>query len=122
VELAPLSGPALVPSTVAATLGVQESTRPLIERLVEALRSRALLIVLDNCEHVVQACAELSERLVRFAPDVQILATSRLPLGAEGEVVRRVPGLALPSPADVPTELEALETEAVRRGVAWRTE
>jgi predicted ATPase/class 3 adenylate cyclase len=114
VELAPVSDPGLVPSTVAAILGVQESTRPTIEQLAEALQDRATLVPLDNCEHVVQACAVLSEHLLRMAPNVQILATSRQPIGAEGEVVWRVPGLALPRHTDKPTQTEPLATEAVQ--------
>jgi predicted ATPase len=109
VELAPLSDPALVPSSVAAILGVQESSRPLIEQLAEAVRSRAMLILIDNCEHVVHACAELTEHLLRVAPDVQILATSRQPLAAEGEVVWRVPGLSIDESSQ-----SGVETEAVR--------
>jgi predicted ATPase/class 3 adenylate cyclase/DNA-binding CsgD family transcriptional regulator len=109
VELAPLSDPALVPSTVAAILRVPASSRPLIEQLADAVRSRAMLVVLDNCEHVVHACAELCERLLRAAPDLQILATSRQPLGAKGEVVWRVPGLSIDEPAQ-----SGVETEAAR--------
>jgi predicted ATPase len=114
VELAAPSDPSLVPATVAAILGVQESNRPLIEQLVDALRSKAMLLVLDNCEHVVQRCAELSEHLLRGTRDVQILATSRQPLGAEGEVVWHVPGLAVPRPDEVSTAPEPLQTDAVR--------
>jgi predicted ATPase len=112
VELASLTDPALVPSAVARTLGVRESNRPLIEQLAEAIRPRAMLIVLDNCEHVVHACAALCERLLLAARDVQILATSRRPLAAQGEVLSHVPGLALPRAADDPTHTPP--TEAVQ--------
>jgi predicted ATPase/class 3 adenylate cyclase/DNA-binding CsgD family transcriptional regulator len=114
VELAPLTDPGLVPSTVATVLGVQESTKPVIEQLTEALQKMATLVVLDNCEHVVYACAVLSEHLLRRAPNVQILATSRQPIGAEGEVVWRVPGLTVPRLADAPTQPEPFATEAVQ--------
>jgi predicted ATPase/class 3 adenylate cyclase/DNA-binding CsgD family transcriptional regulator len=97
VELAQLSDPALVPVTVAATLGVRESQQPLIDQLTEVLRSRALLLVLDNCEHVIGACAELCQRLLQVTQHLQILATSREPLGVVGEKMLRVPGLALPA-------------------------
>jgi predicted ATPase/DNA-binding CsgD family transcriptional regulator len=106
-ELAPLSDPALVPSTMATVLRVPESSGPLVDQLAEAVRSKAMLVVLDNCEHLVHACAELSERLLRAAPDVQILATSRQPLGAEGEVACRVPALSVDEPARSDVEAEA---------------
>ncbi|MBV9596540.1 MAG: tetratricopeptide repeat protein [Chloroflexi bacterium] len=97
VELALLSDAALVPVTVAATLGVRESQRALVDQLTEVLRSKSMLLVLDNCEHVIGACAELCQRLLQAGQDLQILATSREPLGVIGETIWRVPGLALPA-------------------------
>ena len=99
-ELAGLAGPLLVPQAVASALEIQEqSGRPLRQTLVDALRSRRLLLVLDNCEHLVQACAELTEVLLRACPDLRVLATSRQALRIGGEVAWRVPSLGVPSPS-----------------------
>src|SRR6266536_2676743 len=96
VELAPLVDPALVPQTVAAVLGVQEELgRPLLDTLAEALRSRQQLLVLDNCEHLVAACASLADRLLRACRHLEILATSREALGIAGETAWWVPTFAL---------------------------
>jgi predicted ATPase/DNA-binding CsgD family transcriptional regulator/transcriptional regulator with XRE-family HTH domain len=97
VELAPIRDAALVPQAVAVALGVQESPgTPLQETLAAVLRSQALLLVLDNCEHLIDACAELAERLLSGCPDLRILATSREPLQIAGERPWRVPPLAVP--------------------------
>src|ERR671915_913197 len=94
VELAPLADPSLVPQAVASTLGVREQPgRPLTEPLSDYLRTRKLLLVLDNCEHLVEACAELAAVLLRSCPELRILATSRESLGIVGEVARPVPPL-----------------------------
>jgi len=86
VELASLSDPDLVPQTVASTLGVREAQdRPLIETLSARLGSRKMLLVLDNCEHLVEGCAALAEALLRACPNLRILATSREVLGLAGE-------------------------------------
>jgi non-specific serine/threonine protein kinase len=98
VELAALADPALVAPTVAAVLSIRETERPPLERLTDALRSRVLVVILDNCEHLVRSCAELADGLLRACAGLQILATSREPLGVGGEVIWRVPGLALPAP------------------------
>ncbi len=97
VELAPLSDPALVPQAVAAGVGIREATnRPFSELLVDALRSKQVLLVLDNCEHLVEACAQLAGYLLSASPNLRILATSREVLGITGERVWRVPTLSLP--------------------------
>ncbi|HZO31940.1 MAG TPA: tetratricopeptide repeat protein [Chloroflexota bacterium] len=97
VELAALSDPDLVPSAVVAALGLSQApSRPAIELLVEHLQARAPLLVLDNCEHLIAACARLAERLLRTCPRLRILVTSREPLGIAGEIAFRVPSLALP--------------------------
>jgi non-specific serine/threonine protein kinase len=97
VDLAALTEPALVPAAVAAALGIQEEpARPLKDTLVDWLASRALMLVLDNCEHLLQPCAALAEALLSRCPSLRILATSRQPLGLPGEVVWRVPSLQLP--------------------------
>ncbi|MGH6887705.1 MAG: ATP-binding protein [Rhizomicrobium sp.] len=97
VELASLNDPDLVPGAVATVLGVKigQSAAPL-DTLARQLAQKSLLIVLDNCEHVVSVAAQLSEALLRAAPEVKILATSRESLGCIGEQVFEVPPLALP--------------------------
>ena len=98
VNLAPLADPTLVPQAVAEATGVREEPgQPLLVTLARALGFEAVLLVLDNCEHLVDACARLVEHLLRVCPDLRILATSREPLGVSGEVAWRVPSLALPA-------------------------
>jgi len=97
VDLASLAEPAFVPNAVAATLGVQQQPgRPLPATLAVYLESRRLLLVLDNCEHLLTACATLVEGLLQAAPGLVVLATSREALRAEGETTWRVPSLSTP--------------------------
>ncbi|MGD9525840.1 ATP-binding protein [Pseudonocardia sp.] len=98
VELAALRDPALVEATVAAALG-QEDGSTLRGGLADRIRSWDALLVLDNCEHLVQACAELVRDVLRGAPGVRVLATSREELGVTGEHVLPVAPLPVPSPA-----------------------
>jgi predicted ATPase/DNA-binding XRE family transcriptional regulator len=99
VDLAPVTESALVPHTLARALGVRDQpSRSVMAALADALGARAVLIVLDNCEQVIAACGELAETLLRACPAVQILATSRQPLGIGGETTWRVPSLAVPDP------------------------
>ena len=99
VELAALSDPNLVPRTVAAAVDVQEQPdRSLRDTLVNALRSRRLLLILDNCEHLIDVCARLVDPLLRGCPELHVLVTSREGLGVSGEVRWRVP--SLPTPPD----------------------
>ena len=115
VELAPLSEPSLVTQTVATVLGVREgSTRSLRDSVLEHLRHRHILLVLDNCEHLIDACAELAEALVRGASHLRILATSREGLGIAGETVWRVPSLSLPDSSRALSPEALLEFEAAR--------
>jgi predicted ATPase/DNA-binding SARP family transcriptional activator len=100
-DLVPVADPQLVADSVAAALGLDpaagpDSTRTLITRLAP----RNLLLVLDNCEHLLAACAGLASAVRRSCPGVSLLATSREPLHAPGEVTFRVPSLELPEPAD----------------------
>ena len=98
VDLAPLGDPALVDAELAATLGVAEQvSQPLIEAVADALRGRQALLVLDNCEHLVDACAAAAEALLRAAPSLRILATSRETLRVPGETVSPVPPLPIES-------------------------
>jgi predicted ATPase/DNA-binding SARP family transcriptional activator len=100
VELGGLAAPAQVPRAVAAILGVREDRAagdlPLVEALAEHLRGRRALVVLDNCEHLLGACAELVSILLQASAELRILATSREALGIGGETAWRVPPLAVP--------------------------
>src|SRR5262249_14103166 len=90
------------------------SGRDYLSLVIEYLRDKSLLLILDNCEHLVHACAELAETLLRACPRLQILATSREALGIAGENSYLVPPLSLPDPAQLPP-LETLEhSEAVQ--------
>ena len=103
VELTPLTDPELVPQAVASVLGVRESPeRSLMETLAAHLGSKTELLVLDNCEHLVGACASLAEALLGRCPNLSVLATSREALGAEGEALFFVPSLSLPDPRRLP--------------------
>jgi predicted ATPase/DNA-binding CsgD family transcriptional regulator len=96
VELAALADPALVSPSVATALDIREQPGvPVMASLADALRSRELLLVLDNCEHLVDACAALAETLLRACVRLRILATSRESLRIEGETSWRVPSLAV---------------------------
>jgi predicted ATPase/DNA-binding NarL/FixJ family response regulator len=115
VDLAPLADPDLVPQAVAAALGIAETpTRPLLDTLAAALRRRRLLLALDNCEHLLDACAEMAAALSRVCPGLRLLATSREPLGLPGEVAWPVPPLAEPEAA----RLFAERAAAARPGFA----
>ena len=97
VELAPLSEAGLVPQAVAAALGVREQPgRTLTDTLVDTLRRKKALLLMDNCEHLVGAAARLVDALLGACPRLRVLATSREPLGVAGEVSRRVPPLSVP--------------------------
>ena len=112
-ELAPLADPALVPTTVAAALGLELSGGAVSpDRVAEVLIGKRLLLVLDNCEHVVDEAARMADALLRASPTVHVVATSREPLRAEGEWVYPVPPLAVPA-ADSAQEDNPLRYGAV---------
>ena len=97
VDLAPLREPALVPQLVAQALGLRPAAdQPLLETLLSFVRSKQLLLILDNCEHLSDACAQLAQELLSQAPELRILATSRVALGIAGETIYPVSGLAWP--------------------------
>ncbi len=107
VELASLSDPDLVAQAVASALKVREQPgRPLAETLVDALRPRQMLLVLDNCEHLIDACARFAEAMLSSCPGLRILATSREILGIAGETNWAVPSLSVP---DAGEDLYAIE-------------
>jgi non-specific serine/threonine protein kinase len=115
VEFAPLADPALVPHTVAVALDVPDVAGiPLLDRLVLSLRRRSMLLVFDNCEHLIAACAAIAEQLLAGCPGLRILATSREPLFLAGERQWRVPPLALPDPDRSPSLAELEQSAAVQ--------
>jgi predicted ATPase/class 3 adenylate cyclase len=117
VELAPIAPtePARVGQEVARVLGVREQPgRTLTELLVEHLRSRQLLLLLDNCEHLVAACADLVNTVLRSCPNVRVLATSRELLGLMGESAWRVPPLSLPDRRSRPDPEQLAQFESVK--------
>ncbi|HZZ00314.1 MAG TPA: hypothetical protein VFE36_12145 [Candidatus Baltobacteraceae bacterium] len=114
VDLASLDDPALVPAAIAHTFGVaDDASGNLVDRLSATLKVRQLLIVLDNCEHVVHTAADTAKRLLDAAPNVRILATSREPLGITGEVPFRLPTLDVPPSTEGITAREALKYSSV---------
>jgi predicted ATPase len=99
VGLAPIANPSLVVTAIATAVGVRAVfDKPLLGTLVVYLKSRALLLILDNCEHVIGQTATISQALLADCPRVRILATSREPLRAAGEYSYRLPSLRVPSP------------------------
>ena len=116
VELAPLSEAVLVPKALAEALKVPErSGEPLADTLIEVLRDRQLLLILDNCEHLLDASARLVDVLLDSCPRLRILATSREGLGVEGEIRWVVPSLSVPEQGRRTPSLEELEAyESVR--------
>lgn len=114
VDLVPWLDEVLVPQAIAQILGVRESpTQSLIQSLQHYLREKHMLLVLDNCEHLVGACARLAEALLTQCANLRILATSREALGITGEAVYQVPTLSLPvsqrqKPIDSPMEYEGV--------------
>jgi predicted ATPase/DNA-binding SARP family transcriptional activator/DNA-binding CsgD family transcriptional regulator len=115
VELAPISEGTLVPEVVANALRVRELPgRPIIDTLVGDLKTRKMLLLLDNCEHLIDASANLTDTLLSDCPHLKILATSREPLGVAGEAIWRVPSLAAPDTDRLPAAGELTRYDAVR--------
>ena len=113
VELAPLSEGVLVAQEVAGTLGIQEQPgHPLLENLLDALRDKEALLILDNCEHLIDAAARLADALLGTCARLRVLATSREPLGVMGELGWLVPSLSVPDAQQSPPieELEGYES------------
>jgi predicted ATPase/class 3 adenylate cyclase len=101
VDLAPLQDGDLAAAATASVLGIREDPgRPITETLVDAVGDRSLLVLLDNCEHLIDACAKLADALLRGCPNIVLLTTSREPLGIDGEQVYRVPSMVTPAEGD----------------------
>ena len=114
VELGELNQPEHVPARVAAAVGVHEEPgRPLLDTLSDWLRHRRAILVLDNCEHLVSACAALCQRLLARSPGLQVIATSREPMRVAAEAIWQVPPLTLPSD-DTGSLAEIRDCDAIR--------
>jgi predicted ATPase/DNA-binding CsgD family transcriptional regulator len=122
VELADLRQPELVVSRVAACIGVgEEPGRPLLDTLADALRPRRMMLLLDNCEHLIGACAQLCQQLLASSPGLRVLSTSREPLRVAAETVYQVPPLPVAPAAEPASEAcryEAIALFADRAGAA----
>jgi predicted ATPase len=115
IPLAALADPGLLPDVAAAALDVRAMPgQGLIDALIDFLGTSSVLLVLDNCEHLLAAAARLADTLLRSVPELTILATSREPLRVPGEVVFRVPSLDIPDPEQTLEPPEILRYEAVR--------
>ena len=115
VELAPVSEGALMPQIMASALGVRELPgRSLTDTLVDALKTKQMLILVDNCEHLIDASARLADTLLGSCPHLKILATSREPLGVTGEAISQVPSLSAPNTDRLPAAGELTRYDAVR--------
>src|SRR3990167_6943295 len=114
IDLAALADPALVAARVAGALGLSVPARDLVTCIGDYLRPRRMLLLLDNCEHLIDVCATLVEHLLKAAPRLSILATSREPLLAEGECVQRLMPLTLPAESAHLSASDALAYSALQ--------
>jgi len=114
VDLAPVGDHRLVPHVLAFVLGHAIHSDDPIPALISYLRTKQLLLVFDNCEHVIESAAVLVEELLRNSPKLHVVTTSREPLRAEGEHVHRLAPLAVPTESEGLMAAEALEFPAVR--------
>ncbi len=116
VELAPLSDPELLVAEIGRALRVQQQPgQPPIDTIADYLRSKELLLLLDNCEHVIAAAADVTLRLLGSCPALSVLTTSREPLGVDGEALFAVPSLALPAPLEDHGGHLVVDDEALER-------
>jgi predicted ATPase/class 3 adenylate cyclase len=116
VDLAPISDSSLVIQTIATILGIREDPQqPLTDTLISYLRDRELLLILDNCEHLVNASAKITASLLHTAPKLKIIATSREALHLEGENIYHVPSLQIPDLGNLPPLEKLTQYEAVHR-------
>jgi hypothetical protein len=114
VELAPFSEQGAVASAISQALGIKgQSGRTATETLLEALLPQNVLIVLDNCEHLIDDCANVADAILRRCPRVHLLTTSREPLGIGGETIYRVPSLSLPNSDEDTSGAEASDAVAL---------
>ena len=115
VELAPVGDPALLPQTLLAIFKLREDAhRKPLEVLIDYLRPKNILLLLDNCEHLIEACAQISEALLHACPKLNILASSREALGITGEAPYRVPSLSTPDLNQLPSLKKLMDVESIR--------
>jgi predicted ATPase/class 3 adenylate cyclase len=115
VELAPLADPELIPQEVLSVFGLNEQPDKTPLKLLENyLREKKLLLIFDNCEHLIEASAKIANALLSAAPNIKMLASSREALGVKGELAWRVPSLSLPDPRHLPAVEQLSQYEAVR--------
>jgi len=114
IELAPLTDPDLIPQTILSAIGISEQSGKPLDVLREYLRQKKSLIVLDNCEHLLEASANVANAILRAAPDLKVLASSREALGVPGEMSYPVPSLSLPDIKHLPVIEQLSQYEAVR--------
>jgi predicted ATPase/class 3 adenylate cyclase len=115
VELAPLADPDLIPQTILSVIGIQEQQgKTPLEVLKEYLQEKQMLIVLDNCEHLIEASAQVVNTLLNATPKLKVLASSREALGVKGEASYPVPSLSLPDIKHLPVIEQLSQYEAVR--------
>lgn len=118
IDLASVSDPLLIPKAIVSAVGLEARAEHPLAALIASLRNKHMLLVFDNCEHVIAAAAELATKILRGAPSVQIIATSREPLRAEGEHLYRLAPLASPPASLEVNAREALSFPAVELFVA----
>jgi predicted ATPase/DNA-binding winged helix-turn-helix (wHTH) protein len=114
VDLSTVSDPSMLAGALADTLGVPSLSHDPSPGVISFLSGRSMLLVLDNCEHVIEAAAAMAERILQGAPGVNLLATSREPLRAQSEYVHRLPPLALPARTATMTRNQALTYPAIQ--------
>ena len=114
IELAPLTDPDLIPQTILSAIGISEQSGKPLDVLREYLRQKKSLIVLDNCEHLLEASANVANAILSVAPDLKVLASSREALGVHGEMSYPVPSLSLPDIKHLPIIEQLSQYEAVR--------
>ena len=115
VELAPLAGPDAIPQVVLTTLGLVEQPGKTIQQILsDYLHEKKVLLIIDNCEHLIEACAKLVNTFLSHALALKILASSREALGVDGELAWHVPSLSLPDPREIHELDQLTQYEAVR--------
>jgi len=116
VEFASLNDPMLVPQSVATVFGIQQRAdqSALVETLIHFLHGKTILLILDNCEHLLDACAGLAEKLLTSCPNLKIVATSREALGIVGEALYQVPSLTIPEVHSISTLEKLNDYESIR--------
>jgi len=115
VELAPVTDPGLVAQTLLSTFNLREDRHRSPQAvLIDFLRSKTILLVLDNCEHLIEACAQISDSLLQACAKLRILASSREALGLTGEFAYRVPSLSTPNPEQLPSLDQMKKADSIR--------